>query len=459
MNKGCYLVTVMVFFLLCSMVVWAGGQQGAAEPDQAGKVVEFWQIRSPLEEIREAYDWACENFEAETGSMVKIVRIPVESLRSKLAIAVSAGEYPDLLIWNVKAGIQYSELGIVREVDDIVKKVGTENFTQDMLTMYQAPLGVQWEIPYFTRLRGYHYWKDWLAEAGFDPEPKLGSDGYHYLPAYDTYDDFFATSKKLTRDTTGDGKVDKWGWGIQYNRKGGDNQTWAGSIIYSYGGMLTDPTTGKVVFNSPETLKAVELIRKVYQEGIVPEGVTAWGSYDNNQYFENRTIGGTHNSNSIVSSLKKNNPELVPKVGVVQFPKAVGSPKCGRRAMVGAGDSISIFKTKDEESAVKFALYLLREETQAKMFEIMGVGYYAPWMLNVQKLPMFQEIGEIERIFMENTRNYVSRGWPGVDSPAIETLHNSFLIDQIMERLAIDKWSSEKTIEEAVQTIKEGLAE
>jgi hypothetical protein len=80
-------------------------------------------------------------------------------------------------------------------------------------------------------------------------------------------------------------------------------------------------------------------------------------------------------------------------------------------------------------------------------------------MLNVQKLPMFQEIGEIERIFMENTRNYVSRGWPGVDSPAIETLHNSFLIDQIMERLAIDKWSSEKTIEEAVQTIKEGLAE
>jgi multiple sugar transport system substrate-binding protein len=100
-----------------------------------------------------------------------------------------------------------------------------------------------------------YYNTDSFKAAGVDP-PKADW----------TWDDFKATAKKLTKDTTGDGKPDQYGF------------TWASNEIFpgimpwvaNAGGNLTSDDVCKATADTPQVNKAVTFLNNLIKEGISP---------------------------------------------------------------------------------------------------------------------------------------------------------------------------------------------
>jgi ABC-type glycerol-3-phosphate transport system substrate-binding protein len=447
-RKSVLLTVIAVLLYFVTTLAFTGGQTGTPAAQKIQKI-EIWQIHSPLQDLMAAFDEATAKFEESNPNIdVELVRTPTEDFHTKLVTTISAGRYPDMVIWNIQPGIEFSEKGIVHDSQDIVGEVGEKNFSAAMLQMYQVPLGkYQWEVPLFARLMGLHYRKDWLSAAGMNPAPVKDSKGNLYVEAYETWQDVLDTSVKLTLDTNGDGKPDRWGAGFQYNRKGfGDSANYAFNVLTTFGGyFLEAKEPRKVAINSPKAVAAFKFMKDFYFSGAMPEGVTAWDGYANNMYFENGTVGLVENSNSIIPNLVKENPDMVDKVGVATVPYQKG---VGQRRKSGTPDTITVFETAGVEATKKFAVYLLEKDTQVQMFSRMGVGYYGPLRQDVLDDPFFAQIGEQERMFMENNKYLVGIGWPGSPDPRLNAAWNSFILDDALSRISVDDWSAEQTVQE-----------
>lgn len=418
--------------------------------------IEVWQIHSPIKEIMDSFDWSATQFESETGIKVNLVRIPTDNFHSKLVTSISAHQYPDMVIWNIKPGIEFSELNIIAEVSDLLDGYRKE-FDPGILKMFQLPLGKQWEIPLFSRPGGYHFRKDWLKEVGLNPEPMKNENGNLVVKAYDTWEDFYETGKKLTRDTDGDGVIDRWGAGFAYNRKAfGDSASFAFSVMSSFGGKFLDPETGDIAINSPETIAAFSYLKKLYKEGIVPPDVTAWDGYGNNLNFMNGKVGIVMNSNSIISALKEDNPKLVDNVGITIPPR---NSKTGIRSFFGNPETITIFKTKNLKNTKQYAKFLLKEKNQIEMFKIMGVGYYSPVRDDVLSNSFFDSISEQQRMFMEVGKFIKGIAYPGAPNAKLNVAFNSYILDDALARISVDDWTPERAVKEMETRLEEILEE
>jgi multiple sugar transport system substrate-binding protein len=405
-------------------------------------------IHHPNKEVMDAFDEAGMAFQKQTGITVNYVRIPTSDFHTKLVTSIAAKQYPAMVIWNITAGLEFSESGIIREVSGLIDQIGRENFREDQLKMFQVPAGKQWEIPFLARLAGYHYRKDWLEEIGLNPEPVKDAEGNLIVEAYNTWDDVLETSKKLT----GNGR---YGAGFQLNRSGfGDSKDFAMTLIMTHGGHILDPETGEVAINSPETIAALSFLKKMIDSGIMPDGVATWDGYANNLYFSNGTVGLVVNSNSIIPKLEETDDAKKENIGIAPPPAG----PAGRR-YTAAPETITIFETDASEAAEKFAIFLMQKETQIKLFETMGVGYYGPLALNVIDDPAFENIGSQERMFMEAGKYIVGNGWPGGPHPKLSQVVNSFVFDDALSRIAVDDWSPEKTAKEMADKVHEIMFE
>lgn len=72
-----------------------------------------------------------------------------------------------------------------------------------------------------------------------------------------TWDKFLELAKKATKDTNGDGKIDQYGiasW----------DQEFATFLIHSNGGKVFDSASGKIGFDGPNAMEALEFMNKLY---------------------------------------------------------------------------------------------------------------------------------------------------------------------------------------------------
>ncbi len=84
----------------------------------------------------------------------------------------------------------------------------------------------------------------------------------------------------------------------------GDANTWCHWALWSHGANLVDANE-KIVINSPETAKALEYVKAMY-ETFVP-GTVSWNDSSNNKAFLAGDLYLTHNGISIYAAAKKDN--------------------------------------------------------------------------------------------------------------------------------------------------------
>lgn len=440
------IMTILAVGLISTAMVFAGGSSESSATSSAPSSIDVWRISNPDENIMRAFEEVAADFEAETGIHVNYILTPTNDFHSRLVTSISAGVYPDMIIWNSSPGIEFANTGRVAPMNDVIEEVGADQFGEGVLGMFTID-DVIYEAPFMVRPGGLHARRDWLEAAGYDLTLQTDENGKYYIEGLETYEDMLEAGIKITDAANG-----KYGLGLGFSRMAfGDSAGYVFSVLASYGARIIDEE-GNLAIDTPETRAALDYLIRVWNSGAVPAAATTWDGNSNNQFFINGDIGMVFNSNSIMAKLGETTgckPE-----DLIILPLPAGPNGAWMQA---TPESITVFDTDAVDASKEFAKYLLRTETQLNMFEIMGFSYYSPLKAEVIADPMFDDLSQNERVLLNSGDQYVSSSFPGEPDARLSQLFSAFFYDDILSHIAVDGYNVDQLIDYMEQTASEML--
>ncbi|MCB5269742.1 MAG: ABC transporter substrate-binding protein [Candidatus Cloacimonetes bacterium] len=181
---------------------------------------------------------------------IEVVANPISSytaLSQKLMASIQAKKQPDIAqvfeSWTAK----YIEADVLCPLDSLFAE-DPDFSEEDLLDIYPVFResntfnGTMYSFPFNKSVRAYFYNKDEFYRAGLDPD---------HFPQ--TWQEFREYNKLLTRDTDGDGKIDRWGTNFNVNEWQFVN------LLHQAGGRIIDET-GKPILNSAAGVEALNFI-------------------------------------------------------------------------------------------------------------------------------------------------------------------------------------------------------
>ena len=247
----------------------------------------------------DAYMINVKKFTETTGIQVRIDNEGWEDVRPKAAVAANTGAGPDIILsTNDDANLYPDKL---LDVSDLAEYLGKKyGGWYQACEAYLRPDGKKWIGIALGAAGSYMVYRtSYLKAAGFDSFPK------------DTAG-FLAMCKALHAKGTPPG--------MALGNATGDG-LWTNWLIWSHGGQLVDKNN-KVIIDSPETIKALDYAKELYQTFI--PGTLSWLDPNNNKAFLDSQISVTNNGISIYYAAKNaTDPkvkELVADINHASFP-------------------------------------------------------------------------------------------------------------------------------------------
>jgi multiple sugar transport system substrate-binding protein len=152
----------------------------------------------------------------------------------------------------------------------------------------------------------------------------------------------------------------------------GDGNSWTHWLVWAFGGKMVDEKNN-VVINSPETIKALEYSKQLY-ETFVP-GTLSWLDPNNNKAFLDSQISLTNNGISVYYAAKTSNDakvkELVADIGHANYP--VGPT--GKPTELHLFTQAMIFKYSKAPNAAKAFVTFMMEKEQYEPWQQAAIGY------------------------------------------------------------------------------------
>ena len=227
--------------------------------------IEYWQYT--YQSRVDAIDKLIANFEAANPDItVKQTHFPYADYRKKVAIAVSAGDGPDVVQLFYGWLNDYRDSGLIQPLDKSVFSHSEieKNFFPMVSSMESD--GEYWGLPTAVRSLALFYNTDLLAEAGLSGPPK-------------TLDEMVEYAAKLTKKDA-DGNYLNIGYAIDTD--GQDHHWWREVMTRLYGGQPYSDDGTKVAYNSDAGAKALafltdmETTHKVGSNGFMNRGQDAF---------------------------------------------------------------------------------------------------------------------------------------------------------------------------------------
>jgi sn-glycerol 3-phosphate transport system substrate-binding protein len=289
-----------------------------------------------------------------------------EQTVQKLTTSIAGNATPDVAeIPQTRGIMEFAASGKLLPLDDFMAKGEKDDFYEAALARYTVN-GKLYAIPNAVSTSLLYYNADLFKEAGLDPNKPP-----------QTWDDVVAYGKKLTRDTDGDGKPDKWGLlthtTVNY---------FIFAMIYQNGGRLFDEK-GNPAFNTPETAEALQFWSDlVHKHKIMPPLTHAAA----NKLFVAGTGGMMYQSTSFIETLDKG-------VGNRFVYKTAFFPKKKNWGTDVGGTGLGIFRSNParEKAAYEFVKWMTDTERSAYWSE--NTGYIAARKSSF-KLPSHQKFLE-----------------------------------------------------------------
>jgi multiple sugar transport system substrate-binding protein len=213
-------------------------------------------------------------FTKATGVKVTISRESYEDVQPKASVAANTGAGPDLFwgLYSLPHLFPQKCIDVSDVADYLGKKYG--GWVPSAVTYGKS--GNKWiAIPICYSGNMLNYRISSLKKAGLSKFP-------------DSTDGFLDYAKATKRNNTPGG--------FALGHASGDGNTWVHWCLWAHGGNLVDQND-KVIINSPETAKALEYAKQLY-ESMIP-GVASWNDASNNKAFLAGEIHWTDNGISI----------------------------------------------------------------------------------------------------------------------------------------------------------------
>ena len=228
----------------------------------------------------DAYLAVLDAFTKATGVKVSVSRESYEDVQPKASVAANTGAGPDLF-WGLYSLPHLFPQKCV-DVTDVAEYLDRKYGPWAASAVKYGKSGGRWiAIPvcYTGSLMNYRISS--LQKAGFSHFPT-------------TTDEFLECAKACKKNGTPGG--------LALGHAPGDGNTWVYWCLWAFGGNIVDEND-KVIINSPETAKALEWAKQLY-DNMVP-GVASWNDAFNNKAFLAGEIHWTNNGISIYTAARK----------------------------------------------------------------------------------------------------------------------------------------------------------
>jgi len=392
------------------------GDSGKTAETGKGKVtISYWNgftgpDREPLEELVKKFN--------DSGNVEVVMDIMSwETLYQKLATALSANQGPDIFACNTERIGTYAKSGAIVPVDDIYN---------GGLDMGVIPEGLAENLSYDGKIYGVpanfatlmlYYNKDLFVDAGLDPEkpPK-------------NWDELKEMALKLTKESGG--KVEQYGFGIATKET---IPMWP-ILIWANGGDFIDTSTMKSVFNSPETVEAVQTWADLIINNHISPPVLTGAEVD--KLFETQKCAMYMCGPWAVGGFKSAGINF----GVAPVP-------AGPAKEVTLGTSVSMYLTKDsknKEAVYEFFKYWNSKETQVEFSLATGFPPARTDLLDDPKLKenpyvvAFSSVANKSQFYLQKLTNFGK-----IDTDVIVPAMESILLGQSSVKEALDKAAAE----------------
>ena len=331
---------------------------------QAQELTILWAEWDPANYLQELVN----EYQAETGVTVTVDTVPWPDFQTKLFTELNAqGSAYDLVVGDSQFLGAASTGGHYVELTDFVKK---HNLTEAMApaTMkfyseYPGNSGHYWSVPLEGDAVGWTYRKDWFEDPTemTNFKAKYGYD----LAVPTTMKQILDIAEFFNRPAE-----NRYGAAIYTQPTGDALMMGVENFIFSYGGSLGDYANYKVtgLLNSPESVEGLDDYRKLFSYG--PPG---WG----NAFFAEVNTAIAQGQVAMGMNFFAFFPSLLneatnPHAANMGFFANPPGPRGDDFAALG-GQGISLISySQNQEEAMKFLDWLVKDETQKRWAELGG---------------------------------------------------------------------------------------
>jgi multiple sugar transport system substrate-binding protein len=367
--------------------------------------------------------WAAntKKFTEKTGVEVRVDAEGWEDVRPKAAVAANVGSGPDMIIGTFEDAHQYPDKLV--DVSDLANYLGAKyGGWYDAAKAYGMHNGKWVAVPMGCAGNAMVYRESHMKAAGFDKFP-TDLDGF----------------LKLCQGLKAKGTPA----GFALGNATGDANSWTHWLLWAHGGKLVDEKN-VVVVNSPETIKALEYAKKLY-ETFIP-GTLSWLDPNNNKAFLDGQCSLTANGISIYYAAKTSTDEklkaMAADINHGQFP--IGP--VGKPTVLNLAFPMMIFKYTKYPNAAKAYLQFMMEKEQYEPWQQAAIGYVSQPLAAYESNPIWT-IDPKHTPYRDCMKNMRPNGYAGTMGYASASCMADFIVANMFAEAA----SGSKTPQEAAE--------
>ncbi|MFQ6615336.1 MAG: extracellular solute-binding protein [Fidelibacterota bacterium] len=363
---------------------------GRPEPGRGGYTITFWSSNNPHEvaHAREIVDAWNERYPE-----WKVRHQPIPEGRSSEEVVLAAivgGTTPDIYsnLWP-GAVPQYVGADVLVRLDTFpdFHKVYSERIPETNYGQFQSRDGAFYQMPWKSNPIVLFYNRRLFEEAEVSPPLR-------------TYSDYFEAARRLTRDTNGDGYLDRWMMDIDVNVE------WRHRLFDFYtlfiaatGGKTLIDSEGKIAFDGREGVAVFDFIRRGFQEGYFPN------AFFQGDVFVQEKVATHMGGPWALAQIEKFKPEGF-EYGVMPVP--VPDSYAGDSFTYGDPKNICIFSSAERPAiAWEFVKFMVSRENDVRLLEL---THQLPIRKGLLSDPAFKEYFSLHpqyRFFAEMIPNTV----------------------------------------------------
>jgi multiple sugar transport system substrate-binding protein len=339
--------------------------------------------------------------------------------------ALEGGSGPDIIMMTNFEPYIYED-GLL-DVSDLARDIGRENGGWFPIAEQSARVHGVWRaLPVYNYSHMMLYRKDILRMVGAS------------VP--DTWTEFRDVLAKIKNSR----RTDITPLGVSIGRSF-DGQQFLISVILSHGGKVLSDDASRVVFDSPETLKALNYVIGLYRDGFLDQTSPGWDDGTNNQAMLADRIAFTFNSNSIKLQAVSDFPEMNPKIGLAVYPAGPVERVSNPYAM-----SYGIRKSsKFPEESKELLRFLFEHDNYAKVLRETE-GSVGVTLKGFTDLAIWdKEDYDVNLEAMSTARLFAQ---PSAESSEV---YNSYIIVDMISDVLVNGMAPEKAVERAAKRMEE----
>lgn len=309
-------------------------------------------VENPEGRVEEAI--AKEFMASNPDIVLEFLGTPMNNAYQRLTTLAVGGVVPDVFTNTPEFIAQAADMGIAADLRELFEPEYLAGFDPNVMkeAVYDGQVLF---LPWFTIPYALIYRTDWLAETGLEPP--------------ETWDDFLKVAAAMTKDTDGDGVIDRWGFALLGSR----NNSAASRlmpVLWTYGVTeLGQNEKGEwyTELDSPAAIEAMDMLASTYKKGYVPPGVlqTSYAEAVTQMALEKTgmMISGPHTIGAIIAQ----NPSLAGKFAAVPIPaKVQHASTLGTYGFAIAADS------SHQAEAVRYLKHLMSTENLLEWNRVTG---------------------------------------------------------------------------------------